>query len=104
MRYDKARGKGGEARRVAAEALAIAALSYLAADAEQLGRFLAATGVGPERIREAARDPGFLVGVLDHVAQDEVLLLAFARHEEIDPAEIERARTALGGVWERDLP
>jgi hypothetical protein len=104
MRNGKTRDKSGEGRRAAAETLAIAALSYLAADAEQLGRFLAVTGIGPEGIREAARDPGFLAGVLDHVAQDEELLLAFARHEDIEPTEIERARTALGGAWERDVP
>ena len=104
MRDVKARGKSGGARREAAEALAIAALSFLAAEPERLGRFLATSGIGPERIREAARDAGFLAGVLDHFAQDEELLLAFARQEAIDPAEIERARAALGGVWQRDVP
>ena len=91
-------------RREAAEALAISALAYLAAEPEQLGRFLAETGIGPERIRDAARDPGFLAGVLDHFSGDETLLLAFARERGLDPAEIERARSALGGAFERDLP
>jgi|SRR5687768_7268565 Protein of unknown function (DUF3572) len=96
------RGKTETTRREAAEALAIAGLAYLAAEPEQLGRFLAATGIGPERIREAARDPAFLAGVLDHFSGDEPLLLAFARERGLDPAEIERARLALGGIWERD--
>ena len=98
------RDKSGSARRHAAEALAIAALSFLAAEPEQLGHFLATTGIGPERIREAARDPNFLCGVLDHLASDEALLIAFARSERIAPTEIERARAALGGVWEPDTP
>ena len=34
---------------------------------EQLGRFLAATGIGPDQIRNAARDRSFLAGVLDHL-------------------------------------
>jgi hypothetical protein len=98
------RDKGGGAWREAAEALAVAALSYLASEPEQLGRFLAASGIGPEQIREAARDPSFLAGVLDHFAGDEALLLAFARDQRIDPAELERARAALRGAWERDTP
>jgi hypothetical protein len=97
------RGTDGT-QREAAEALAVAALAYLAAEPEQLGRFLAASGIGPERIREAARDPGFLAGVLDHFSADEPLLIAFARERGLDPAEIERARAALTGVWERDVP
>jgi hypothetical protein len=91
-------------RREAAEALAIDALGYLASEPEQLGRFLAVTGIGPEHIREAARDPGFLAGVLDHFSGDEALLIAFARERGLDPAEIDRARLALGGLWERDVP
>jgi len=98
------RDKGGGGKREAAEALAVAALSYLASEPEHLGRFLAASGIGPERIREAAREQRFLAGVLDHFAGDEALLLAFARDQGIDPAELERARAALGGAWERDTP
>jgi hypothetical protein len=91
-------------RREAAEALAISALTYLAVEPEALGGFLAATGIGPDRIRSAANDPEFLSGVLDHFLSDEALLVAFAKHEDINPAEIQRARAAFGGVWERDVP
>jgi Protein of unknown function (DUF3572) len=104
MKGDPARGKRDGARHEAAEALAVAALAFLAADPKQLGGFLAATGIGPERIREAARDPHFLAGVLDHLAGDERLVVAFARAEGIDPGEIGRARAALAGAWERDVP
>ena len=92
------------ARREAAEALAVTALGYLAAEPEHLGGFLATTGIGPDQIRNAARDPEFLSGVLDYFASDEALLVAFAKDQDIDPNEIERARVALGGVWKRDLP
>jgi hypothetical protein len=91
-------------RREAAEALAIQALAYMAGDPERLGRFLAVTGIGPERIREAARESHFLAGVLDHVLDDERLLLAFAADAGIDPAEIASARGALGARLERDVP
>jgi len=104
MNGGRVRDKGGGARRQAAEALAITALSYLASDAERFGSFLAATGIGPERIREVARERGFLSGVLDHLATDEELLLGFAREAGIDPSEIEHARLALDGVRHRTLP
>jgi hypothetical protein len=96
---------GGKERQAAAEQLAIAALGFIAAEPERLGRFLAMTGIGPESIRDAAREPRFLAGVLDHIAGDEPLLLAFAAENEIDPEHVMLARDILvGGGWERDGP
>ena len=94
-----------EQRIAAAEEVAIAALGFIAAEAERLGRFLAVTGIGPESIRDAAREPRFLAGVLDHIAGDERLLLAFAAEHEIDPDALMRARDLLAGRHpERDTP
>jgi hypothetical protein len=88
-----------------AEKLAIRALSYLAADPEQLGRFLALSGLGPETLRTASRDPHFLAGVLDFVAGDERLLIAFADEVESKPQDLMQARTVLSGAsWERETP
>jgi len=116
-KYDTPRnGAGGEynvtgparnrrmTQREAAEALAVQALGYLAAEPEHLGDFLAATGIGPDALRTAAREPGFLAGVLDYFSGNEPLLVAFAGEAGFDPRDIERARAALGSVWERDLP
>jgi Protein of unknown function (DUF3572) len=88
----------------AAETLAIQALGFLAEEPERLGAFLSVTGIAHEDIRQAAREPGFLAGVLDHMLADESLLMAFADSAGLDPASIARARRALGGNWERDLP
>ena len=68
--------------------------------------FLAATGLEPGQIRTAAKEEGFFAGVLEHMLGDESLLVAFADSAGIDPAEIARARAALGRgrKWERDLP
>jgi hypothetical protein len=100
-----ARGRQSNRERAQAAAeLAIAALGFIAADPERLGRFLADTGIGPESIRQAAGEPRFLAGVLDHVAGDETLLLAFAAEQEIEPSSVMRARDALGGRWERETP
>ena len=84
--------------------LAIQALAFIAEESDRLERFLALTGLERERIREAARQPSFLAGVLEHMLADESLLIAFSQSAGIDPAEIARASSALGGKWERDLP
>jgi hypothetical protein len=96
---------GSEQRKAAAEGLAITVLGFIAAEPERLGRFLAGTGIGPESIRNAAREPRFLAGVLDHVAGDESLLLAFAAEYEIDPDALMRARDLLAGPHrDPDMP
>ena len=87
------------------ENLAILALGFLAGDPERLGRFLSLAGIGPESVRQAARDPEFLAGVLDHVTSDEPLLLAVAEHAGVKPEAVMRARAALSGqAWEREVP
>jgi hypothetical protein len=91
--------------RHAAEALAVAALGFIAGEPERLGRFLAMTGIGPDSLRAAAREPQFLLGVLDHLAADEPLLLAFAAENSIPPNAVINARdTIAGSRWERDTP
>ena len=89
----------------AAEGIAIQALSFIAGDGERLGRFLAATGIGPSEIRAASRQPGFLAGVLEYLASDERLAVAFTSEVGCPPADIAKAHVALGGEpWEREIP
>jgi hypothetical protein len=92
------------AAREAPEILAIQALSFIAEEPERLNGFLNATGLTLDRLRESANEPDFLAGVLEHMLADESLLLAFADSAAIDPADVTRARTALGGNWEREIP
>jgi hypothetical protein len=88
-----------------AEALAVQALSFIAGEPERLGRFLALSGMGPADVRAAAREPGFLAGVLDYVTGDEQLLRAFAEQAGLPVREVGAALIALGGApWERDAP
>jgi Protein of unknown function (DUF3572) len=90
-------------RRDVAESLAVQALGFLAGEPKRLARFLALTGIGPDRIRPAAATPGFLAGVLDHVASEDALVTAFATEAGVEPEEVQRARRVLGsGEWERD--
>jgi hypothetical protein len=90
--------------REAAKTLAIQALTFIAEDPDRLGRFLGITGIDAGQIRAAAREPGFLAGVLEHMLGDESLLIAFASSAGIDPAAVARARGALGQQGERDVP
>jgi hypothetical protein len=70
-------------------------LSYLAGDAELVSRFLALTGIEPGQLRNAAAEPGFLAGVLDHYLGDERLLVAFATDTGVAATDIAAARRAL---------
>ncbi len=88
-----------------AEGVAIAALGFIASDPERLGRFLAITGLGPETLRQAARDKGFLGQVLSFLAEDEPLLLAFAADLGENPVRIAQAHALLAGPrHEREDP
>ncbi len=84
--------------------LGVQALAFIAQDDDRLGLFIASTGIAPQSLRDAAREPDFLAGVLEHMLADENLLIAFAESAGIDPAEVARAHRTLGEVWERDLP
>jgi len=83
--------------RKAAESVAIQALAFIAGDGERIGPFLAATGIGPDAIRAAAAEPDFLAGVLDYVAGNEALLIAFATDADINPFDVAVARDILSG-------
>ncbi len=84
--------------------LAIQALAFIAEEPERLNLFLSTTGIAPAEIRTAAREPGFLAGVLEHMLADEGLLIAFADSAGIDPAAVAQVRNALDRQGERDVP
>jgi hypothetical protein len=91
--------------REVAEIVAIQALSFIAADPERLGSFLAESGIGPETLRKAATEPHFLKAVLDFVLRDDATVEAFAAASQLHPTNIAAARQALGDPhWERDVP
>ena len=71
--------------------------------------FLPRPASAPDAIRDAAREPDFLAGVLEHMLGDESLLIAFADSAGIDPAEhragAERARRQAGNaICRKGLP
>lgn len=83
-----------------AEELAISALSFLAGNPDALGRFLSLSGIGPADLRLAAREPGFLAGVLEFFLADESLLLTFVEESQIRPTMVAAARHVLAGETE----
>jgi len=83
-----------------AQEIATQALVQLTKEPELVGRFLAVSGIGPESIRDAAAEPGFLAGVLEFYMGDEALLLTFCENTGVRPTMIAAARYALAG----DLP
>ncbi len=88
-----------------AETLALQALHFIASDGERLRRFLAMTGIDPMEIEAAARETGFLAGVLEYLASDERLIAAFAADTALDPTEIVGALSTLRGPnWQREIP
>jgi hypothetical protein len=78
-----------------AEALAVNALAFVASDPELLPRFLAITGIEAGSIRRAAREPGFLAGVLQFILAHEPTLMRFAEETGTPPAAVGKALRAL---------
>jgi hypothetical protein len=79
----------------AAEALAINALGFLAAEEHRLLRFLQETGMSPAELRRKAGSSEVLAGILDFIAADESLLLVFASENDIGPEQVLAARRVL---------
>lgn len=80
-----------------AEDMAIKGLAFLAGDDERLSRFLALSGIDPAHLREAAAEPGFLAGVMAHLASDEGVLVQFAAEICAAPEEVGAACALLAG-------
>jgi hypothetical protein len=78
-----------------AQGIAIEALVFLAADPERLGCFAASSGLDAGNLRAAAQSPEFLAAILDYLATDERLLLAFAADSSHDPTAVQRACATL---------
>jgi hypothetical protein len=89
------RSDSGAISQEGAETLAIQALGFLAGDAERLGPFMAQSGLSPETLRSSASSPGFMAAVLNHLMQDEALLISFAEHAACDPQLVRAARDRL---------
>ncbi|MBC7156555.1 MAG: DUF3572 domain-containing protein [Rhodobacteraceae bacterium] len=80
-----------------AQIVALRALEWIATDADTLGAFLAAAGIGPERLRAGAADPDFLAAVLDFLTEGDARIRAFCEATGLPPTAPMAARAALPG-------
>jgi hypothetical protein len=80
-----------------AESLAAQGLAFLAEDPARLSHFLTLTGLRPDEVRAQAETPQFLAAVLEHIVNDESLLLVFAANASIAPETIAPALALLHG-------
>ena len=94
-RNSSPQGRAGPPGREEAEAIAVSAFAHIAEDPARVERFAALSGIEASRMRDASREPGFLLAVLDHFAGHEPDLLAFAEAAGLDPARVAAARDAL---------
>ena len=79
----------------AAEAIALQGLAFLAEEPSRLQRFVTVTGLDPGELRARADAPELLSAVLEHLANDESLLLVFAASRGIAPETIAPAIALL---------
>jgi hypothetical protein len=79
----------------AAQAVALQAVAFIAADDELLPRFVALSGCGLDDLKARIEEPSFLGGVLDFILADEPTLLAFAEAGGFPPETPMAARAKL---------
>lgn len=83
--------------REAAEAIAAQGLAFLAEEPRRLSRFLALTGLELTDVPARIDDPAFLAAILEHLLQDESLLLVFAAGASVAPETVPTALNVLQG-------
>lgn len=80
-----------------AEVLALRALGWIAGDGDLLQAFLATTGAAPGDLPALAREPDFLLSVLDFLLADDGRVIAFCDAAGYGRGEPMAARGALPG-------
>jgi hypothetical protein len=83
--------------RAQAESFAAEVLAWLAEDHARIVSFLAASGIAPTGVRDAARDPGLLLAVIEFLMADEALLVECCRSLGVPPTMPSSARSRLPG-------
>jgi Protein of unknown function (DUF3572) len=85
-----------------AEEVGANGLLFLVTDNARLQRFLAETGLEISDLKEMAQSREILTAALNHLLEDESVLLTFASNYGIPVGDINRAQVVLGGAapWE----
>ncbi len=79
------------------EDIAVRALVWIAGNAPMMHRFLDLSGIDASQIREAAKEPAFLAGVLTFILAHEPTLNEFAEAENLHPSSVAEALKSLPG-------
>jgi Protein of unknown function (DUF3572) len=87
----------GRLTREQAEAIGLAALGFLAEEPRRLGRFLSLSGMEPGDLGAQAGEPHMQAALLEHILNDETLLLVFTAEKRIDPEHVAPAYALLAG-------
>ncbi len=70
-------------------------LAHLANNPDQLAEFMSISGLDPDGLRRAVGTVGFKRGLLDHIVQNEPLLLAVCESGRLSPETVMRAWAKL---------
>lgn len=70
------------------ESLGLRVFDFIVQDVDRIILFMNITGLQPETLRESAKAPDFLLGVLEYVSKDDELLKAIHAELGIPPATI----------------
>lgn len=80
-----------------AQGLAGRVMDWMLDNPDQLGAFMAATGLGPADLRAGLGTPGLDLALIDHLMGDEGLLTRVCADLGLPPDHPARAQAALGG-------
>ncbi len=78
--------------------VALKAFAHIASDSDLLDRFMMISGADADAMRQGARDPAFMAGVLDFLLGDDAAIAAFCETADMPPEEPMQARQALPGA------
>ncbi len=82
--------------RETAETTALKGLAFLAGRQDDMERFLANAGIGPEELKIRAADPDMLRAVTEYLLTDDGLLAAFCEEQGFDARDVHMAAYTLG--------
>lgn len=80
--------------------IALAALEYLASNEEEMGQFLALSGLDAGELREVANTREFQAGLLDYFLHNESALISFCENKQFAPDQVTKAAYSLNPVAE----
>ena len=78
-----------------AETIALQALAYLAAEPEEIGRFLAASGLDVADLRAKAGEPDLLRAVMEYILVDDTRVTGLCQELGLQPSHLHAANHVL---------